>query len=90
MALPARWQNGKSLNDGQWDAACGLLNSENRVNLIEGPAGAGKSSLLGKFDEGMRLAGEQVTYFATTAAAVKVLQKDGFTDTQTVAHLPAR
>jgi conjugative relaxase-like TrwC/TraI family protein len=79
--------NGKPLNDGQWDATCGLLNSENRVDLVEGPAGAGKSSLLGKFDEGMKLAGEHVSYFATTAAAVKVLQDDGFNDAKTVAHL---
>jgi conjugative relaxase-like TrwC/TraI family protein len=70
--------DGKALNDGQWGAACGLLESSNRVDLIEGPAGAGKSSLLGKFDEGVKLAGESVTYLATTAGAVNVLQEDGF------------
>ena len=35
--------DGKTLNDGQWEAATGLLDSCNRVNLVEGPAGAGKS-----------------------------------------------
>jgi conjugative relaxase-like TrwC/TraI family protein len=80
-------KGGKPLNDGQWDAVRGLLDSENRVNLVEGPAGAGKSSLLAKYDEGMRLAGKDVHYFATTAAAVKVLHDDGFTATKTVAHL---
>ena len=73
------------LNDGQWQAACGLLGSENRVNLVEGPAGAGKSSMLGTFDEGMRLAGQSVTYLATTAKAAEVLENDGF-DAHTVAR----
>ena len=49
--------DGTELNDGQWGAVTGLLDSENRVNLFEGPAGAGKSWSLKKFDEGMRLAG---------------------------------
>lgn len=73
------------LNDGQWDAARGLLESENRVNLVEGPAGAGKSSMLGTFGEGMRRAGQSVTYLATTAKAAEVLEKDGF-DAHTVAR----
>ena len=73
------------LNDGQWNAARGLLESENRVNLVEGPAGAGKSSMLGTFGEGMRRAGESVTYLATTAKAAEVLEKDGF-DAHTVAR----
>ena len=33
--------DGKILNDGQWETVIGLLTSENRVNLFEGPAGAG-------------------------------------------------
>jgi len=71
--------DGKPLNDGQWDAVTGLLESENRVSLFEGPAGAGKSWSLEKFDEGMRRAGKTVTYLATTSDAVGVLEKDGFT-----------
>lgn len=70
--------DGKSLNDGQWAAVTGLLNSENRINLVEGPAGAGKSSLLAKYAEGMRLAGRTVTWLGTTSSAVGVLEKDGF------------
>ena len=62
--LTRRLEGGKTLNDGQWDAVCGLLHSENRVDLVEGPAGAGKSFLLRKFDEGMRMAGQSVTYLA--------------------------
>ena len=34
--------------------------------------------MLAKFDEGVRRTGQHVTYLATTAAAVKVLEKDGF------------
>jgi conjugative relaxase-like TrwC/TraI family protein len=70
-------QRGKS-NDEQWAAVEGLLSSSNRVNLVLGPAGAGKSHLLQTFDDGVRLAGKHVTYLATTAKAVKVLKKDGF------------
>ena len=77
--------DGRTLNDGQWRAVSGLLGSANRVGLVEGPAGAGKSSMLGKFDEGVRRAGLKAGYLATTAAAAGVLQKDGF-DAQTVAR----
>lgn len=70
-------RRGKS-NAEQWAAVTGLLSSAARVNLVLGPAGAGKSHLLQTFDEGVRLAGKQVTYLATTAKAVKVLKKDGF------------
>jgi conjugative relaxase-like TrwC/TraI family protein len=69
---------GERLSDGQWEAALGLLRSANRVEVITGPAGAGKSKLLKKFDEGVRLAGQSVTYLGTTSASVKVLTQDGF------------
>lgn len=73
------------LNDGQWETVVGLLSSENRVNLFEGPAGAGKSWSLKKFDEGMRLAGKPVTYLATSTDAAGVLERDGF-EVNTVAR----
>jgi conjugative relaxase-like TrwC/TraI family protein len=84
VGVPAGLERGK-LNDGQWETVIGLLGSENRVNLFEGPAGAGKSWSLQKFDEGMKLAGKSVTYLATTTDAVGVLQKDGF-EVNTVAR----
>ena len=71
-------ENGKALNDGQWAVAQGLLNSPHRVELFEGPAGAGKSFSLKKYDEGVKRAGGQVAYLATTAKAVDVLKEDGF------------
>jgi conjugative relaxase-like TrwC/TraI family protein len=84
--LDRKMADGRSLNDGQWRAVTGLLDSPNRVNLVEGPAGAGKSSMLAKFDEGLRRQGLTTTFLATTAEAAKVLIKDGFQDTQTVAR----
>jgi conjugative relaxase-like TrwC/TraI family protein len=84
--LSRKLGTGETLNAGQWEAACGLLESANRVNMVLGPAGAGKSRLLRKFDEGAALAGQTVTYLGTTATAVKVLQKDGFEGVQTVAR----
>lgn len=77
VGVPEGLERGK-LNDGQWETVVGLLTSENRVNLFEGPAGAGKSWSLKKFDEGMRLAGKPVTYLATSTDAVGVLERDGF------------
>jgi conjugative relaxase-like TrwC/TraI family protein len=82
--VPEGLSRGK-LNDGQWQAVQSLLESTNVVNLVEGPAGAGKTTLLKAYDEGVRRAGEQVTYLATTAAAVKVLSDDGF-EANTVAR----
>src|SRR5262249_54273119 len=45
----------------------------------------GKSTMLSVYDQGMRLAGKDVTYLATTTPAVGVLRKDGF-EAETVAR----
>jgi conjugative relaxase-like TrwC/TraI family protein len=76
---------GKSLNDGQWEAVSGLLRSANRVSMVQGPAGAGKTEMLRKLDEGMRLAGQDVTYLGTSAPSVEVLKEGGF-DANTLAR----
>ena len=78
-------EDGKALNDGQWNAVIGLMNSANRINLVEGPAGAGKTELLKKYREGMEEAGKSVTWLATTTDAAGVLAKDGF-EVNTVAR----
>ena len=57
LGLNRRLADGKEFNAEQSRTVTGLLESENRVNLVEGPAGTGKSSLLAKFDEGMRRKG---------------------------------
>jgi ATP-dependent exoDNAse (exonuclease V) alpha subunit len=77
--------DGRALNDEQWQLTQGLLNTSNRVAMVKGPAGAGKSYSLQKFDEGVRLAGETATYLATTAKAAKELEKEGF-EVNTVAR----
>ena len=77
-AYPHGWPMASRSTTGNGKPPAGLLESENRVNLVEGPAGAGKTSMLAKFDEGVRLAGQPVTYLATTAKAAGVLQDDGF------------
>jgi conjugative relaxase-like TrwC/TraI family protein len=77
--------DGRTLTADQWAVAKGLLESTCVVDLFEGPAGAGKSFSLLKYDEGMRLAGQAVAYLATTSSAVKVLEQDGF-DVNTVAR----
>lgn len=85
LGIPAGLERGK-LNDGQWAAVRGLLESSHRVSVLEGPAGAGKSTMLQKYDQGVKLAGGRAFFFATTSAAAEVLAKDGF-DAHTVARL---
>jgi conjugative relaxase-like TrwC/TraI family protein len=84
-ALDRQLDDGKSLSDEQWRVVTGLLESEDKVSVVEGPAGSGKSSLLGKLREGMKLKGHDVTWLGTTAKAAEVLEKDGF-DAHTVAR----
>lgn len=74
------------LNDGQWKAVTGLLESKNRVNVVIGPAGAGKTDMLKTYCRGMELAGKTVGFLATSSDAVDVLRKDGFADAATMAR----
>jgi conjugative relaxase-like TrwC/TraI family protein len=85
VGVPEGLERGQ-LNEGQWAAATGLLKSSNRVNVLDGPAGAGKSWSLKTFDEAMRLAGAKVTYLGTTTSSVKDLRKEGGFEAETVAH----
>lgn len=66
------------LDDDQWHAVTGLLNSHDRLDLVDSAAGVGKSTMLQVLNQGMRLAGQPVTYLATTTPAVGVLRQDGF------------
>ncbi len=85
VGVPEGLKRGR-LNDGQWAAVRGLLDSENRVNVLIGPAGAGKTDLLKSYAAAMAMAGENVAFLATSSDAVDVLHKDGFTDARTMAH----
>jgi hypothetical protein len=83
VGVPEGLQRG-ILDDEQWNAVTALLSSSDRVQLVDSAAGVGKSTMLSVYDQGMRLAGEDVTYLATTTPAVGVLRKDGF-EAETVA-----
>jgi len=74
------------LNDGQWRAVTGLLESQNRVNVVIGPAGAGKTDMLKTYAHGMAMAGQTLAFLATSSDAVAVLHKDKFTDATTMAR----
>jgi conjugative relaxase-like TrwC/TraI family protein len=73
------------LDDEQWNAVTSLLSSCDRVQLVDSAAGVGKSTMLSVYDRGMRLAGQSVTYLATTTPAVGVLQADGFGQAESLA-----
>ena len=77
VGVPEGLERGK-LDDEQWAAVTGLLNSHDRIRLVDSAAGVGKTTALSVFDQGMKLAGRQVTYLATSGKAVGVLKKDGF------------
>ena len=77
VGVPAGLERG-ILDDEQWNAVRSLLSSCDRVQLVDSAAGVGKSTMLSVFDQGMKRAGKQVTYLATTTPAVGVLQQDGF------------
>ncbi|MFM7315390.1 MAG: MobF family relaxase, partial [bacterium] len=73
------------LDNEHWQTVKKLLQSQNRVNLIDASAGTGKTTLLKAFDQAMRIANQKVFYLATTTQAVDVLRRDGF-EAETVAR----
>jgi conjugative relaxase-like TrwC/TraI family protein len=78
----------KELNRDQTEAVRHVLTSTDRVMLIRGAAGTGKTTLLRAADEEIRARGSAVHVFApTTEAARGVLRKEGFGDAETVAKL---
>jgi len=80
----------QELNRGQADAVRHVLTSTDRVTLIRGAAGTGKTTLLTVAAEEIHRRGGRVQVFApTTEAARSVLRKEGFSDAETVARLLA-
>ncbi|MCA9217971.1 MAG: relaxase domain-containing protein, partial [Planctomycetales bacterium] len=76
------------LNKEQQTAIAHLLNSKDRVMLLRGGAGTGKTSLMAEAVEGIEAAGHSVFTFAPSAEASRgVLQSEGFTGATTVAEL---
>jgi conjugative relaxase-like TrwC/TraI family protein len=76
------------LNDGQRRAVRHLLTSNDRVMLIRGAAGTGKTSMAQEAVEAIESGGKRVFMFAPSAEASRgVLRDDGFKNADTVARL---
>jgi hypothetical protein len=79
------------LNRGQVGAVLHVLNSRDRVMLVRGPAGAGKTEMMQEVAEAVEASGRRLVPFAQSAAASRgVLRKEaGFPEAETVAMLLA-
>lgn len=76
------------LNAGQRGAVQHVLDSKDRVILIRGVAGVGKTSMLEEARDGLEASGRRVFAFAPTAKASRgVLREKGFETADTVARL---
>ncbi|GIW86389.1 MAG: hypothetical protein KatS3mg108_0713 [Isosphaeraceae bacterium] len=76
------------LGDDQVRAVRHVLGSRDRVIMIRGAAGVGKTSLMQEAAEGIREGGKEVFVFAPTAGASRgVLRQEGFGSADTVARL---
>lgn len=77
-----------SLTGGQADAARQILGTKDRVSVIMGKAGTGKTSMMTETVRMMEVAGYPVTVVAPTAFASRgVLRQEGFKEAETVAKL---
>ena len=80
--------NREWLNDAQKKAVKHIVESRDRVILVRGAAGVGKTTLMQEAVEGIEAAGTQVLAFAPSADASRgVLRGEGFRDADTVARL---
>jgi conjugative relaxase-like TrwC/TraI family protein len=80
----------QELNRDQMEAVRHVLTSTDRVMLIRGAAGTGKTTLLKAAADEIRARGGDVHVFApTTEASRGVLRKEGFLEAETVARLLA-
>lgn len=76
------------LNDGQRQAVLHVWNSPDRVIVVRGQAGTGKTTMMQEAVEGIEMSGKRVFTFAPSADASRgVLQSEGFADADTVARL---
>lgn len=78
------------LNAGQKAAVLHVLGSRDRVILVRGGAGTGKTTMMQEAVEGIEASGRRVFTFAPSADAGRgVLRDEGFRDADTVARLLA-
>lgn len=78
------------LDGEQCEAVSHVLTTTNRVSIIRGRAGTGKTTLMHEAVRLMKDTGRTVTIVAPTAQAARgVLRDEGFTEAETVAQLLA-
>jgi conjugative relaxase-like TrwC/TraI family protein len=76
------------LNDGQRRAVLHVLNSTDRVIIVRGSAGVGKTTALREAVDAIEANGKQVFTFAPSADASRgTLREEGFRNADTVARL---
>jgi len=77
-----------TLTGQQGDAVAHVLTTSNRVSIIRGSAGTGKTTLMHEAFTHIEKAGKRITVVAPTAQASRgVLKDEGFTAADTVAKL---
>ncbi|MFN8301954.1 MAG: MobF family relaxase [Saprospiraceae bacterium] len=77
-----------ALNPEQQKAVQHVLSSKDRVTIVEGGAGTGKTTLMKELAAGVEQAGKKMFAFAPSAEASRgVLQSEGFAKADTVAKL---
>jgi RecA/RadA recombinase len=78
----------ESLNDEQREAVKHILESRDRVVLVRGGAGTGKTTMMAEAVMAIQASGKKVFAFAPSADASRgVLREAGFEDADTVARL---
>ncbi|WP_236648682.1 MobF family relaxase [Spirosoma sp. 209] len=76
------------LEGDQFEAVRHILTTANRVSIIRGRAGTGKTTLMKEAVRLIKATGSHVTMVAPTAQAARgVLKEEGFADAETVAKL---
>ncbi len=86
LGVPERSVKRDWLNAGQLGAVEHILGSRDRVMLIQGLAGTGKTTLMQEAVEGIVEGGRGVVVLAPSAGASRdVLRKEGFAEADTVA-----
>jgi conjugative relaxase-like TrwC/TraI family protein len=85
---PGRAPRRAWLGGDQQRAVRHVLGSRDRVIVVRGAAGVGKTSLMQEAAEGIREGGREVLVFAPTAGASRgVLRQEGFASADTVSRL---
>lgn len=73
---------------GQKMAVNHVLNSKDKIILVSGDAGTGKTTLLKEIQEGIKYGNKKLHMFAPSSDAAKnVLRKEGFENADTIARL---